>query len=160
MRGTLRDQVRYPTPPLSVSRATKGKKWSSSASLQSLKHTNHPDDNRVLDALDATEIGYLVHRGDGLDQLQNWEETLSGGEKQRLAVARVLYHNPRYAVLDECTSAVSADGEENLYKNLRGSGITLLSIAHRPALKKYHSAMLCLDGSKSGCGWKYERLDN
>lgn len=70
MRGTLRDQVRYPTPPLSVSRATKGKKWSSSASLQSLKHTNHPDDNRVLDALDATEIGYLVHRGDGLDQLQ------------------------------------------------------------------------------------------
>lgn len=160
VRGTLRDQVRYPTPPLSVSRATKGKKWSSSASLQSLKHTNHPDDNRVLDALDATEIGYLVHRGDGLDQLQNWEETLSGGEKQRLAVARVLYHNPRYAVLDECTSAVSADGEENLYKNLRGSGITLLSIAHRPALKKYHSAMLCLDGSKSGCGWKYERLDN
>lgn len=109
---------------------------------------------------------------------------MSGGEKQRLAVARVLYHNPRYlqssvsirnywiayafgylrlgpvsfigtalcisfvgfvmrsfswdryAVLDECTSAVSADGEENLYKNLRGSGITLLSIAHRPALKK------------------------
>ena len=39
-------------------------------------------------------------------------------------------------MLDECTSAVSADGEENLYKNLQESGITLLSIAHRPALKK------------------------
>lgn len=70
MRGTLRDQVRYPTPPLSVSRATQGKKWSSSASLSSLKHMKHPDDDRVLDALDATEIGYLVHRGDGLDQVQ------------------------------------------------------------------------------------------
>jgi ABC-type uncharacterized transport system fused permease/ATPase subunit len=71
-----------------------------------------------------------------LEMLQNWEETLSGGEKQRIAVARVLYHSPRYAVLDECTSAVSADGEENLYRRLQKSGITLLSIAHRPALKK------------------------
>lgn len=70
VRGTLRDQVRYPTPPLSVSRATQGKKWSSAASLLSVKHMKHPDDDRVLDALDATEIGYLVHRGDGLDQLQ------------------------------------------------------------------------------------------
>lgn len=42
-------------------------------------------------------------------------------------------------MLDECTSAVSADGEENLYKRLHESGITLLSIAHRPALKKYRS---------------------
>jgi hypothetical protein len=64
----------------------------------------------------------------------------------------------RYAVLDECTSAVSADGEENLYRRLQKSGITLLSIAHRPALKKYHSAILYLDGSQGGSGWRYEKL--
>ena len=48
----------------------------------------------------------VVCRGKGWDQVQNWSETLSGGEKQRLAMARLLFHNPTYAILDECTSAV------------------------------------------------------
>lgn len=155
--GTLRDQVRYPAPPRATYRAAaKRHGWLAPSSRHSEKHV--ADDARVRDALRACEIGYLLERGAGLDQLQNWEETLSGGERQRLAVARVLYHRPTFAVLDECTSAVSADGEEHLYEQLQAAGITMLSIAHRPALKRYHNFVLTFDGSQKGHGWSYERL--
>ena len=55
---------------------------------------------------DSAAVACVVCRGKGWDQVQNWSETLSGGEKQRLAMARLLFHNPTYAILDECTSAV------------------------------------------------------
>lgn len=155
VQGTLRDQVRYPTIP---AKFTEGKR-------RRLNHAEVPgkmngrDDARIVDALHGTELGYLLDRGNGLDQFQNWEETLSGGEKQRLAVSRLLYHNPKFAVLDECTSAVSADGEEKLYKELHKCGITMLSIAHRPAVKKYHSMIVHIDGGQTNHGWRLERLE-
>ena len=93
-------------------------------------------------------------------QVLNWQDTLSGGEKQRLAMARLLYHRPTFAVLDECTSAVSADGEVKLYQELLNAGITCLSIAHRPALRRFHSFIVHFDGSvyKNGLGWKIEEI--
>ncbi len=62
--------MRYPSLPLAVSAAASGKWWSSSANVSSLKGMKHPDDVAVIEALQATEIDYLVERGDGLDQLQ------------------------------------------------------------------------------------------
>lgn len=50
-----------------------------------------------------------------------------------------LFYAPKYAILDECTSAVSADGEQKLIAECVRAGVTMLSIGHRPALRQFHS---------------------
>lgn len=70
------------------------------------------------------------------------------GEQQRLGMARLFYHQPKFAVLDECTNATSVDVEEHLYQEAASLGITLITITQRTALVKYHTAELrLLDGS-------------
>mmetsp|Transcript_15104 Transcript_15104/g.37591 ORF Transcript_15104/g.37591 Transcript_15104/m.37591 type:complete len:87 (+) Transcript_15104:3488-3748(+) len=79
---------------------------------------------------------------------------LSGGERQKLSFARLLFHEPAFCALDEATSAVSQDVQENLYKLLADNGkITFFSIAHRPEVKKWHQRELRLSGDSSSGGW-------
>ncbi|GAQ84085.1 ABC Acyl Transporter [Klebsormidium nitens] len=158
VRGTLRDQILYPFPPRKV--AHEAAVRNGTRALIPGEHERREEDRKILEVFGKVELGGLVQRGEGLDQMQNWDDTLSGGEKQRVAMARLLFHNPKFAVLDECTSAVSADGEETLYRRLKEAGITMLSIAHRPTVRKFHSVALTFDGSQSGFGWKYERLSS
>ena len=63
---------------------------------------------------------------------------LSGGEQQRLAFARLLANRPRYAILDEATSALDLASEERLYARLARMTTTIISIGHRPSLRRFH----------------------
>ena len=106
----------------------------------------------MLELLRVVGIDYLVDREGGWDTVRSWADTLSLGEQQRLAMARLFWHKPRFAILDECTSAVSLDVEERLYRTAKLHGITLITLSQRLALTQFHKHELQL-GVASESGW-------
>ncbi|KXL43207.1 hypothetical protein M433DRAFT_5913 [Acidomyces richmondensis BFW] len=137
--GTLRDQVIYPHTELDMKE--QGRRESE---LQAI--------------LEQARLGYLPEREGGWDTKKMWKDVLSGGEKQRMAIARLLYHEPRYAFVDEGTSAVSSDVEGILYETAKAKGITLITISTRASLKRYHSYTLTLGLGEDANEYEFLRI--
>ncbi|KAI9095204.1 ABC transporter transmembrane region 2-domain-containing protein [Phlyctochytrium arcticum] len=135
--GTLRDQVIYPDTHTEMKQ-----KQVTDAQLQAI--------------LEVVQIGALVEREGGWDVEKDWKDVLAGGDKQRIAMARLFYHRPRYAILDECTSSVSMDIERIMYTHAQELGISLITVSHRPSLWKYHNWILQYDGQG---GYVFTKLD-
>jgi putative ATP-binding cassette transporter len=95
------------------------------------------DDARLTDTLTAVGLPGLIPR---LHEEAHWNRMLSGGEQQRLAMARVLLYAPDYLLLDEATSALDEPAEAMLYRLLqeRLPGTAIISIGHRSTLAAFH----------------------
>ena len=97
---------------------------------------NYPDAahsrsvEEIAKVLKKVGLGHLVER---LDEEGPWDQTLSGGEKQRLAFARIFLHRPDIIVLDEATAALDSQSQDQLMELLSREfeGATVVSFGHR-----------------------------
>ena len=99
--------------------------------------------------LDRVGLGHLTGR---IEDDEPWDQTLSGGEKQRLTIARVLLYRPDIIVLDEATAALDPKSQDDLMKMLSEEmeGLTILSVGHRPELEQFHSRKLTMERKRGG----------
>ena len=123
--GTLRRAVTYPLSPEEVEEAV------------------------VRATVEDVGLGHFLDR---LDEETTWEHVLSGGEKQRLAFARVLLQRPEIIVMDEATAALDALGQEQLMRLLleRLPDASVISVGHRAELEAFHTRKLVLEYHADG----------
>jgi len=107
------------------------------------------DDARLSQALVDAGLSSFATR---LDEVDHWQNRLSGGELQRLAIARALVQKPDWLFLDEATSAMDEEMERNLYAILkeRLPATTIVSIGHRSSLKAFHQREIHLAADSNG----------
>lgn len=113
-------------------------------------------DADLMDLLDVVGLTHIVDREGGWDSRRDWANILAGGDKQKIAMVRLFYHKPMFAILDECTSAVSLEDEKIAYTHSKEQGISLITISHRASLLRYHDFLLKFDGAGA---WKFEKLE-
>jgi putative ATP-binding cassette transporter len=117
--GTLKAALTYPLPPESM------------------------DDAPVAAALADVGLSHLVER---LNESDQWANQLSGGEQQRVGIARAILQKPDWLFLDEATAALDEESEARLYMLIRKllPDTAIVSIGHRQTLKAFHDRFLTM----------------
>ncbi len=126
--------------------------------LGSLRHVvtypaaaDSASDDAIAEALRKAGLGALAER---LGEEHDWSLLLSGGEQQRLAIARALLIRPDWLFLDEATSNLDPEAEAELYQLLKRElpGTTVLSNAHNPGVAAFHDRKITLTASPDQAG--------
>lgn len=131
--GTLREQMFYPS-----------------------RDNPRVPEKHLRAILEQVNLPDLPERVGGFNTEIDWSKTLSLGEQQRIAFARVLLARPRFVALDEATSALDLENEDRLYQLMADANVTMLSISHRPTTLKFHQLVLELTDS----GWEIFKAED
>lgn len=107
-------------------------------------------DSRVWQLLELVRLTETIQRmGGGLDTWIDENATIiSGGQRQRLLLARALAHKPRYLFLDEATSALDNVTQEALSESIASLDVTRIVIAHRLSTIKQADHIIVLDSGR------------
>ncbi len=121
------------------------------------------DEDRVRWALERAQLTELLERPDDIhDRIGERGSSISGGQQQRLGIARALYSDPLVLVLDEATSALDTGTENRVtmaMRELQGD-LTFITIAHRLAtIRDYDQVCYLEDGTIQGIGSFDEVVD-
>ncbi|MCZ3379114.1 MULTISPECIES: ABC transporter ATP-binding protein/permease [Rhizobium] len=105
--------------------------------------------DEIKAALEKVGLDYL---NDRIEEDAPWDQTLSGGEKQRLAFARLLLHDPDIIVLDEATSALDEKSQDKMMEMVIRElpKVTIISVGHRAELEAFHSRKITLERREGG----------
>ena len=106
-------------------------------------------DDRIWEVLNQVNAVHLVKRlSKGLDEtIVNYQYNFSGGERQRLALARVLLREPNLLLLDEATSSLDSDNEQQIMEVIVGlkKQVTIVFVTHRTSLMPYFDKIIGLN---------------
>jgi putative ATP-binding cassette transporter len=103
----------------------------------------------IKQTLEQVGLPQFVNR---IDEIQHWNTLLSGGEQQRVGIARALLMGADYMFFDEATASMDEPSEEALYSMLMelARDATIISIGHRSSLQKFHNRLLVAEGEPNG----------
>ena len=123
--GTLADAITYPEPSGTYSRE---------------------------DMVKALQLVGMADYAARLDEEGHWNMMCSGGEQQRLAIARALLYKPDYMFFDEATASMDEPSEMELYTMLNEemADATIISIGHRSSLAQFHNRTLFAEKEPDG----------
>ncbi|OMH81064.1 ATP-binding cassette sub-family D member 4 [Zancudomyces culisetae] len=162
VQGSLLDQIIYPgnfynimdTPDVTP-RALEALKTVGLSHLLKYKSTTELNLNVSEEGKDSADIDPDVSALEVRHDVASWYEQLSPGEIQRLSIARVLFWNPNFVVMDESTSSLDEVAEYDLYSKIMARNITIISVGHKKSLERLHKHKLEI---LEGCSYNYYPL--